>query len=176
MTRFTSFGSLSALILLTGFLLGCGDSPSDPSGGATPTPAPTPAPTPVPTPTPTPEAKCTLAAMPDCGFTGCCQEGGSHRFADEIAAAQADLARTNPEMFDSKGAIRVSEKDYTDALAKRIVQITNAGVCSVGAGGSTSEDEIRVKRDNNLAQHVDVILSNGQPWVGGTYTCRPATF
>lgn len=160
--------------------MGCGDNPSNPIVNQTPvpTPVPTPTPTPVPTPTPAPvKATCQLEEQNDCGFGGCCSEGGAARFDGEIAAAQADIARTHPEIFDNRGRLNVDEKEYTDILADRIVQMTNGAVCAVGAGGSTSRDEIRVKRDNSLSQHVDVIIgSNNSPWVGGRYTCRPASF
>lgn len=167
-------------LMLCAVLFACGDSPSNPTVNATPTPAPTPIPTPTPAPTPTPtpaKAACKLSELADCGFGGCCREGGAEQFNAEVAAAQADLARTNPEIFDRDGRLEVGEQEYTDLLADRIVQMTNGAVCAVGSGGSTSRDEIRVKRDNNLSQHVDVIVgSSNKPWVGKRYTCRPASF
>lgn len=143
----------------------------------TPKPTPTPAPTPTPVPTPPPSARCRLAARADCGLGGCCREGGAAEFNGEIAAAQADIRRTDPGIFEHSGRLRLGEKEYTDLLADRIVRLSGGSVCAVGSGGSASPDEIRVKRDNDLAQHVDVIVgSTHTPWVGGRYTCRPASF
>lgn len=85
------------------------------------------------------------------------------------------MRRNQPALFNSDGSIRVDEVTYTTALARRIVEMT--GICAVGGlTGSVSRDEIGVKRTNELSQNVDVLLGSGQPWVGTTYTCRPASF
>lgn len=112
--------------------------------------------------------------MPNCG-SACCSLGGDLQFRAEIETAQAELRRTQPGLFNSDGTIRVDEVAYTNALARQVV--TMHGLCAVGGlSGSVSRDEIGVKRSNDLSQNVDVILSSGQPWVGTTYTCRPASF
>jgi hypothetical protein len=117
---------------------------------------------------------CGLSAQPNCG-AACCSLGGSLEFRSEIETAQADLRRNQPGLFNADGSIRVDEVTYTAALARRIVEMH--GVCAVGGlTGSVSRDEIGVKRTNQLSQNVDVVLSSGQPWVGTTYTCRPASF
>ena len=191
MTRFMFAGRLLAFPLALG-LTACGDLLSLPSGELagltlpTPTPQPTvaatpaPAPTatPAPTPNPTPgAASCNLAPQPDCGGTGCCSEGGTPLFNDAIANAQAELARTRPDIVSSNGDVRVDEVAYTDALAVMVMRM-NPGMCAVGGGrGSRSKDEIGVKTDNGVSQNVDVIIGGShRQWVGGRYTCRPAAF
>lgn len=145
---------------------------------ATPTVVATPTPTPTPTPVPSPTIRsCTLTANDDCGRSGCCRQGGTPLFEDEIAAAQKALERSSPEMFHSNGSLDVSEEEYTAALAKKITEMT--GICCRGGGRPTSisRDEVACKRDNNVSQNTDVILgANNTPYVGGVYTCRPASF
>ena len=171
----------SPLALLTlAFLVlpSCGDktTPGGPTAAATPTPAPTPAPTPTPTPSPTIRT-CNLSANDDCGNSGCCRQGGTLEFEGEIEAAQAELRRSSPDLFNPNGSLAVDEVTYTAALAKKITEMT--GLCARGGGRPTSisRDEVAVKRDNNMSQNVDVILgANNTPYVGGVYTCRPASF
>lgn len=165
----------AVLLLLPAALPGC--SKGQPTN-STPTAAATPAPTPTPTAVPTPTTlTCQLAAQDDCGRSGCCREGGTPQFDGEIAAAQDALRRSSPELFNSNGSLRVDEVTYTSALARKITEMF--GLCARGGGGGTSisRDEVAVKRDNSLSQNTDVILgSNNMPYVGGNYTCRPASF
>lgn len=146
-----------------------------PSGTASPAPTGSPSPTTAPTATPGPGGSgCSLSPMPNCG-SSCCGLGGELQFRAEIETAQVELRRTQPGLFNPDGSIAVEEVVYTAALARLIT--TLHGVCAVGGlTGSVSRDEIGVKRSNDLSQNVDVILSSGQPWVGTTYTCRPASF
>jgi hypothetical protein len=170
--------AMAAVAMIVG--AACADkdgAPSGPTTAATPTPAaPTPAPTPTPTPSPA-ALTCSLPANSDCGRSGCCRKSGTPQFDDEIAAAQAELRRTSPELFNSNGSLRVDEVTYTDALAKKITAMF--GLCARGGGGGTSisRDEVAVKRDNSLSQNVDVILgASNTPYVGDNYTCTPASF
>ena len=166
-------------------LSSCGDGLDTPSGGAaaTPTPRPsttptaTPTPTPAPTPTPGATLKCELAERPDCGFQGCCTEGGGNGYGTVIDNAQTDLERTRPDLFNSNGSLKVDEITYTNILAAKITAMT--GICAVGGGqgSSRSKDEVGLKRDNNSSTNVDTIIgSSNTPYIGGTYNCRPAAF
>jgi hypothetical protein len=164
-------------------LSSCGDGvpPSGPSGaGGTPTPTATPTPTPAATPTPsTSNPVCQLPERSDCGNSGCCSEGGSPLFNAQINDAQADLERTRPDIFNSNGSLRLDELEYTDLLARKLMQL-NPGMCAVGGGrggNSRSKDEVGIKTDNNVSQNIDVIIgSSHTPYIGGRYTCRPASF
>ena len=159
----------------------CGDGldlvPFTGIAGATPTPTATPNP-PASTPTPTSGLTCQLAARPDCGNNGCCSEGGTALFDAQINNAQADLERTRPDIFNPNGSLRLDELEYTELLAKKITALT--GLCAVGGGRngeSRSKDEVGIKADNNVSQNVDVIIgSSHTPYIGGRYTCRPASF
>ena len=100
-------------------------------------------------------------------------------FEREIAAAQDELKRRKPELFNSNGSLKVDEDEYTAELAKVVTAMT--GLCATGGnvhqGGSISKDEVAIKRDNGLSQNTDVIAGwNNSPYVGGVYTCRPASF
>ncbi len=56
----------------------------------------------------------------------------------------------------------------------------NPGMWARGGGRngeSYSKDEIVIKVDNTVSQNVDVIIgSSHEPYIGGRYTCRPASF
>ncbi len=148
------------------------------SGGSTSTPTPTATPTATPAP-PVQTASCNLPPRPDCGNSGCCSEGGSPLFNAQINDAQADLERTRPDIFNSNGSLKLDEIEYTELLAKKLMQL-NPGMCARGGGQggeSFSKDEVAIKVDNNVSQNVDVIIgSSHQPYIGGRYTCRPASF
>jgi hypothetical protein len=57
-------------------------------------------------------------------------------------------------------------------LAQEILNRSNGQICAEPLG----HDELRIKGDQNVSQHVDVLISDRTPWVGGAYTCRPASF
>jgi len=162
-----------ATLALIGFASCSDKQPSTPTVVATPTPTPTP----VPTPTATPRiTTCTLPENDDCG-SRCCTKGGTELFTAEIEAAQDALERSSPDLFEDDGSLAVDEEVYTAALAKKITEMT--GICCRGGGRPTSisKDEVACKRNNNVSQNTDVILgSNNSPFVGGVYTCRPASF
>ena len=179
--------TLASLALpLTLAFTACGDalettSPASPTGSAAGGAAPTPTPTATPVATPTPSAagSCTLPTRPDCGNSGCCEEGGSPMFNGQINDAQADLERTRPDIFNGNGSLKLDELEYTDLLAKKLMQL-NPGMCARGGGRngeSFSKDEVAIKIDNNVSQNVDVIIGSSHvPYIGGRYTCRPASF
>lgn len=99
-------------------------------------------------------------------------------FFDEIDDAQRDLEKTRPDLFRANGSLAVDELTYTDALAAKVTAMT--GLCARGGGRggeSFSKDEIAIKRDNTVSQNTDVIIgSSNTPYIGGRYTCRPASF
>jgi hypothetical protein len=169
-----SRASLTVALLVVVSCSGSGDP--TPTTVVTLAPAPTPAPTPTPTPSPTTKS-CTLATQDDCGRSGCCRAGGTLEFEDEIYEAQEALKVSWPEAFNDDGSLDVDEVEYTEALAKKITEMT--GLCARGGGGRTSisRDEVAIKRNNSMSQNVDVILgAKNTPHIGGVYTCRPASF
>jgi hypothetical protein len=167
-----------ALLTLALFVVVSCSGSGDPTPTTVVTLAPAPTPTPTPTPTASPTTKsCTLAAQDDCGRSGCCEEDDdSTVFEDEIYAAQEALKISWPEAFNDDGSLDVEEVEYTEALAKKITEMT--GLCARGGGGRTSisRDEVAIKRNNSMSQNVDVILGNNHTHIGGVYTCRPASF
>lgn len=166
--------ALGATIALSMMMASCGDGIGDVTSGgpsATPTPVPTPTPTATPVPTPTPNTNnltCNLARLPNCDAQ-CCREGGSVRWRVQIEATQDDLRRTQPNLFFSNGDVR-DNIEYMTALGRRLTQLY--GLCAEPLG----HDELRVKEDQNFSQHIDVLISDRTPWVGGAYTCQPASF
>jgi hypothetical protein len=162
----------------------CGDG--SPTSNPTPAPTPTPAPSPTPTPAPTPPpvGTCTLEPMPDCGAEGCCREGGGAlQYEVEILGAQAAVKQAHPDWFRSNGSIRVSDVQYTEAVAQKITELY--GLCARGGdernprsgGHSISSDEVGIKRDNGSSQNVDIIIgSSRMPSILEHFTCRPASF
>lgn len=167
-----AIGACTALLLtISACGKGVGDaSPSTTTttttgGGSTPTPTPTATPTATPT---TGTLSCTLPKLPNCDAT-CCTAGGSVIYRAELEAAEDDLTRTQPGLFTSNGNVR-DNIQYMAALAKRLTERT--GLCAEPLG----HDEIRVKGNQDVSQHVDVLISDVTPWVGGAYTCRPASF
>jgi len=122
---------------------------------------------------------CELPSKPDCGSAGCCTDGGSPLFNSQIGFAQIALRSARPDIFNADGSIKVEELVYTDLLA-RTLMAQNPGLCARAGtrqGDSISKDEIAIKSDNTVSQNVDVIIGgSNQPYVGGRYTCRPASF
>lgn len=167
---------LGAVIALAVTMVACGDGIGDVTTGSGPSATPTPTPqstptTPVATPTPTPNTgglSCNLARLPNCDAQ-CCSQGGSVMWRSQLETAQADLTRTQPQLFRSNGDVR-DNVEYMDALARRLTQLF--GLCAERLG----HDEIRIKDSQVVSQHIDVLISDVTPWVGGAYTCRPASF
>lgn len=172
----TSFWATGALVFLAVTAISCGDGIGDVTTGSGPSATPTPAATPVPTPTATPtatpssRATCQLPSLPNCDAQ-CCREGGSVIYTSQIESAQASLRNSQPGLFFSNGDVR-DNIEYMKALAQEILNRSNGQICAEPLG----HDEMRVKGDQNVSQHVDVLISDRTPWVGGAYTCRPASF
>lgn len=114
--------------------------------------------------------------MPDCGLSGCCTRGGGNPYVTPIADAQTALERERPDIFNSNGSLKIDEIAYTNLLAAKITAMT--GICTRGGGvGSASKDEVGLKRDNGTSINVDVIIGSTEtPYIGGVYTCTPASF
>jgi len=137
------------------------------SPGSTPTPAPQPtsAPTASPTGSATPnQGSCSLTAMPE--GSPCREEKAS--FQAQVEAAQADVLRTRPDLFDA-GRVR-SEDAYVQEVA-RILR--TRGLCAAQGG---PKDEVAVKSTNEWNDQYDIVLGSGQPWTSYQVTCRPARF
>lgn len=180
------------------FLLGCyttqqsacdigGGVPPSPVPTATPVASPSPSPSPSPSATPSPSPSpspvetvtCGLPAQSDCGGSGCCTEGGVPLFNEQISVAQAALREARPDLFNQDGSIKVGELVYVDLLAKTLM-VQNPGMCARAGSrvnDSISKDEVAIKTTNGISQNVDVIIGgSNQPYVGGRYTCSPASF
>lgn len=173
----TAFGAAVALAVMT--MAGCGDGIGDVTSGSgpssTPTPTTTPRPGTSPTPTPVPTAtprpgvlSCTLPKLPNCDDQ-CCSQGGSVIWRTQLQDAEDELVKLQPGLFFSNGDVR-DKFEYMAALAKLLTERT--GLCAEPLG----HDEIRVKENQTISQHIDVLIADQTPWVGGAYTCRPASF
>lgn len=92
-------------------------------------------------------------------------------YRNEIDVAENNVRTKRPELFFSNGDVR-DNLEYLKVLAQELMNNTGGRICSEPLG----HDEIRVKGDQNVSQHVDVLISDREPWVGGAYTCRPASF
>jgi hypothetical protein len=169
----TTFGATLALAVM---MVGCGDGIGDVTSGGptgTPTPAPTATPTATPVPTPTPATgnfACQLPRLPNCDAQ-CCSAGGSVIYRAEIDNAQNTLRTRRPDLYFSNGDVRDAQQ-WMQILAQELQNNTQGRICAEPLG----HDELRVKGDQNVSQHVDVLISDVAPWVGGAYTCRPASF
>lgn len=167
---------LGAGLALTLMAVSCGegvatlDSGAGPSGSSSSVSQATPTPAPTATQSPTPSAglTCTLPSLPHCDDK-CCTAGGTVLFVSELELAEADLYKNQPNLFQSNGQVK-NNFEYLAALAKRLTELT--GLCAE----ANAHDEIRVKRDQTVSQHIDVLIGDVTPWVGGAYTCRPASF
>ncbi len=169
----TAFGATVALAIM---MAGCGDGIGDVTTGSgpssTPTPAPTatPAPTPTPTPPPAANATCQLARLPNCDAQ-CCREGGGIIFRTEIDVAQNSVRTKRPDLFFSNGNVR-DNFEYLKVLSQEVLNLSSGRICAEPLG----HDEIRVKGDQTVSQHVDVLVADVSPAILGAYTCRPASF
>lgn len=139
------------------------------AGLPSPTPTATPpssaSPTPLPAETATPTTgTCTLDPMPE--GSPCRAETPS--FQTQVEAAQADVLRLRPDLFDS-GRVR-SEEAYVREVAR---VLRSRGLCAA-PGGPT--DEVAVKNTNDWNDQYDIVLASGQPWTSYQVTCRPARF
>lgn len=132
---------------------------------ATPNASPSTSPRPSPVPTAPPSAAaCTLPAMPE--GSPCRAEAPS--FQAQVEAAQADVLRTRPDLFDA-GRVR-SEDAYVQEVAR---VLRTRGLCAAQGG---PKDEVAVKTTNDWNDQYDIVLGNGQTWTSYQVTCRPARF
>jgi hypothetical protein len=144
-------------------------------GISTPTPSPAPSsspsgspatsPTAAPGPSTSPSAgSCSLAAMPE--GSPCRAESPS--FQAQVEAAQADVLRTRPDLFDGN---RVRSEDaYVQEVAR---VLRTRGLCAAQGG---PKDEIAVKTSNDWNDQYDIVLGSGQTWTSYQVTCRPSRF
>jgi len=89
----------------------------------------------------------------------------------EIDAAQNTLRTRRPDLYLSNGNVR-DNIEWMGFLAQEILNNSQGRICAEPLG----HDEMRVKSTQDVSQHVDVLISDREPWVGGAYTCRPASF
>ena len=156
MTRTHIAGALAiTAALLHWSCCGCEDQPLAPTVVATPTP------TPAPTPTP-----CTIGPIPP-SFR--CAAEPPPRFQSLVIAAQDQVRREHPEIFD--GAGRVNQTIYTGWVARTLVA---QGHCAIGG----TDDEISIKPigSNEFSELYDVVTGNGDVWNNYIFTCRPSLF
>ena len=153
----------AALALITGLLhwscCGCEDKVTTPTVVATPTPAPT----------ATPAATCNVRpTLPDV-FR--CANEPPPRFQSVVIAAQDQVRREHPEVFDGSG--RVNQQVYTGWVAKTLIA---NGQCAIGG----TDDEISIKPIGSGSQEFselyDLVTGDGQVWNNYVSTCRPSLF
>ncbi len=148
----------SALVVLAALLhsgcCGCDDAPTTPTVVATPTPAPT----------ATPFA-CAVGGLP--GSFRCAAEPPP-RFEAQVAAAQAQVRREHPDVFDSSGKV-ISQETYTGWVA---TTLRAQGVCAIGG----TDDEISVKSDSSSSELYDLVTGGRDTWTNYVFTCRPSLF
>lgn len=139
--------------------------PGTPTASPTPVPQPSSAPTASPAGSATPtQGSCSLSPMPE--GSPCREEKPS--FQAQVEAAQADVLRTRPDLFDG-GRVR-SEDAYVQEVAR---VLRTRGLCAAQGG---PKDEVAVKSTNEWNDQYDIVLGSGQPWTSYQVTCRPARF
>jgi len=135
----------------------------------TPTPIPSPRPSSSPTASPVASASpaagsCSLAPLPD--GSPCRAETPS--FQAQVEAAQAEVLRSRPDLFDA-GRVR-NEDAYVQEVAR---VLRTRGLCAAQGG---PKDEVAVKTNNDSNDQYDIVLGSGEPWTSYQVTCRPARF
>jgi len=156
MNRSHLAGALAVMVgLLHWSCCGCDDKATSPTVVATPTPTPTPAPTPTP---------CIINPVP-ASFR--CAAEPPPRFQSIIIAAQDQVRREHPEIFD--GAGRVNQTIYTGWVARTL---TAQGHCAIGG----TDDEISFKTSNEFSELYDLVTGAGEVWNNYVFTCRPSLF
>jgi len=139
--------------------------PGSPTSSPTPAPQPSSAPTASPAGSATPnQGSCSLSPMPE--GSPCREETPS--FQAQVEAAQAEVLRTRPDLFDA-GRVR-SEDAYVQEVAR---VLRTRGLCATQGG---PKDEVAVKSTNEWNDQYDIVLGSGQPWTSYQVTCRPARF
>ena len=92
----------------------------------------------------------------------------SPSFQAQVEAAQADVFRTRPDLFD--GPRVRSEDAYVQEVAR---VLRTQGLCAAPGG---PKDEVAVKTTNDWNDQYDIVLGNGGIWTSYQVTCRPARF
>lgn len=155
-----SFRRLAAL-LLAGLVhwscCGCDDKATTPTVVATPTPAPSPSPTAA-------AFVCNIHGVPD-PFR--CAAEPPPRFQAIVIAAQDQVRRQHPEIFDSAG--HVNQTIYTGWVAQTLKA---NGYCAIGG----TDDEISIKDSEAASELYDLVTGNGDTWNNYVFTCRPSLF
>ena len=188
---------ISAGIVATCAMFGCGGEivwhPPEPtptaspapsgSPSATPEPVPTlfPTPEPAPTATPTPEPIGCEPPLASCGEPACVfnPDQGEASFWPEVDAAQREA---NETFVGSDGKIPLPrESEYTRTIASLL---RDAGVCAVSGadvvGGPIDEVWVTARLPvavcNSRSEHYDVFTSDGTPWDKLAAVCSPSHF
>jgi hypothetical protein len=152
-----------ALAVMAGLLhwscCGCEDQPTAPVVVVTPTPAPTATP-----------STCTIRpTVPDV-FR--CAAEPPPRFQAIVVAAQDQVRREHPELFDGSGRVH-DQRQYTGQLGQTL---RANGHCADGG----VDDEISVKPTGSGSQEFselyDVVTGDRQVWNNYVFTCRPSLF
>ncbi len=128
---------------------------------------------PTPLPPYIPAGTCSLA--PSREIT-CGRE--SSRYLDLVHAAVDEVARTHPEVFDTKDQ-KGQSGGYKILDGARFVQYTVDALRSQGFCARHDGEEFVVKKENTFSEHYDLELAEGYVRRGeGTYTstCYPAAF
>jgi hypothetical protein len=123
--------------------------------------------TPTPTPTPTPAAACVIRPSLPAEFR--CAADPPPRFLAQVVAAQEQVRRENPGIFDSAG--RVDQRTYT-ALVARTINTNNPTLCA--AGGTDDEISVRLINSSEFSELYDLVTGNGETWNNYIFTCRPS--
>jgi hypothetical protein len=155
-------------------MLRCGGEKSTAPTAVTLAPAPTPTPTPTPSPSPSAQG-CRLTPQPECsehGGGGCCKRE-SDELGEFVEMAIRDVQAQRPELFDGDLIRETQNLDlFVDLVARRLEQ--RFGLC---AKPGPVDDEVAVKRSNEVSEQFDIIFENKRVNVFGyTTTCRPARF
>lgn len=129
----------------------------------TPTAVATPAPTPSPTATPN---TCTIATSPPADFR--CAKEPPPVFEAIVVAAQAQVRREHPEIFDGSGRV-ISQETYTGWVAQTL---RSQGRCAIGG----TDDEISIKANNQSSELYDLVTGGRETWTNYVFTCRPSLF
>jgi hypothetical protein len=90
------------------------------------------------------------------------------RFEAQVVAAQAQVRREHPELFDGSGKV-VSQNLYTGWVAETLKA---QRVCAIGG----TDDEISVRSDSSSSELYDLVTGNRDTWTNYVFTCRPSLF
>jgi hypothetical protein len=123
-----------------------------------------PSPTPAPTATPSPFA-CTVHGLPD--WYRCAVEPPP-RFEAVVIAAQDQVRREHPDLFNNAGKV-ISQEQYTGWVAQTL---RSKGICAIGG----TDDQISVKDSEDASELYDLVTGGFDAWTNYVFTCRPSLF